>query len=460
MQWRQNRLGVDSSLSIEILDLQDILSRMTVPHTPALKIKFDGTVIERTDAATGKKSITGYVSADTLVRLAKEHRETLFLENPRQALGKAAPTYRAILYTLSEKSTRQRFWKLNNGITAICTGFTAEPNSYMVENFKIVNGRQTAYTLEESTHPIDDVFLLMIIHETVDDDERNQISETTNTQNPIKPVDLITNYPEMIELALQCKRLYPKFYFERQTKGFASAKHTTQVRVTGRRVMEKNSVARSYYAYAIDPNGATMPEKVLFFTGSGSGYDAVFADHDIKDLIIPHIFMQSLAELHRRWCKELQNDPSDELSRNKGIISKDVVRYYILRFIYETMMEIDGERRNTIKDTMIESFGGLIGADPIPERFLDVAQSAYDTFMFCFDMNRSETWPKDLLRKINSNGYREQQDDVPSPYDMADALKKNGDRLLPHMLRMRRHMMRQVGDKVAAGLLKHDSSSG
>ena len=248
-RWIEERLGCrpGSNSPIEILELDDILSCMITPHTPTMKITFDGDALERTDTTTGKKSIIGYVRADLLVKLAQDHKETLFLENPRQALGKTAPTHKAILNTLSDPNSRKKFWKLNNGITAICTGFnnTDDSATYSIDNFKIVNGRQTTYTLENSADPVDEASLLMIIHEVADDKERNQISETTNTQNPVKPIDLITNYPEMTELELQCKMQFPEFYFERQTKGFKFENRTTQQRVTCRRLMEKSSTAKA-----------------------------------------------------------------------------------------------------------------------------------------------------------------------------------------------------------------------
>lgn len=457
-RWKRDRLGfgTDSNVHLEILDLNGILSRMVVPHTPTLRIKFDGDVIERSDETTGKKSIAGYVSASSLVNLAKDHRETLFLENPRQTIGHTAPTHKAILNTLSDDTMRKKFWKLNNGITAICTalGATDDPGSYRVDNFKIVNGRQTTYTLEDSPHPIDDVFLSMIIHEAVDDMERNQISEATNTQNPIKPVDLVTNYPEMTELVLQCRREFDDFYFERQTNGFSSAKKSTQQRVTRRRVMKKSAAARAYYAYAISPVDASMPDKVLFSViGDPNHYEIVFKGRDIKDLIIPHIFMQALIALHREWCRELKVDQSDETARNKGIISKDTIRYYILRFIYESMMDIDDSTREEIKKTIIQRFRELKDADAMPDALLSVADAAYKTFILCFDMDRKETWPADLLKKISSEGYKEQERDVPSPYDVMFMLKQNGEKLLPHLLRMRKHALSLGDDMIKTKIL-------
>lgn len=458
-RWKKERLrcGSDSNVRLEILDLNDILSCMTVQSTPTLCIQFDGNVIERLDKTTDKKSIIGYVSASSLIKLAKEYKDTLFLENPRQIIGHTAPTHKAILNTLSNNNMRKKFWKLNNGITAICTYLhaTDDPAIYSIDNFKIVNGRQTTYTLEDTIHPIDDVFLSMIIHEAVDDSERNQISEATNTQNPIKPVDLVTNYPEMTNLVLQCKKDFCEFYFERQTHGFRSAKKSTQQRVTNRRIMEKNSTARSYYAYAISPVDATMPDKVLFsVTHEPNYYELIFKNQNMQDLIIPHIFMQTLIELHRKWCNELKDNPTDEIARNKGIISKDVVKYYILKFIYESMMSIDESTRNKVKEKMITRFRNLKQGDAIPSIFLDVASTAYATFMLCFDMDRKETWPPEMIKKISNDTYQEQKQDVPSPYDMTLMLQKNGDQLMPHLLRMRKHMLTLGNDEIKAKILE------
>ncbi len=292
----------------------------------------------------------------------------------------------------------------------------------------------------------------------VDDSERNQISEATNTQNPIKPVDLVTNYPEMIDLMVQCKRSFDDFYFERQSKGFKSATRQIQNRVTNRRVLDKDSSARNYCAYAINPNEAMMPERILFsVTGDVNYYNRIFKDRKIEELIIPHIFMQMLNALHRKWCGELRDDPADETSRKKGIISKDIVKYYILRFIYESMMSIDEKKRKSIKEKIIDRFRSLEQKDDIPEEFLRIAESAYDTFMFSFDANRQETWPEETMKRINSKGYKEDEHDMPTPYEIMYVLKQKGESLLRPLLNMREHLIKQTGDNVQAKLLDLDS---
>ena len=453
-EWRQEKKVFSNNTYLDILDIDKILSYVTSHPTPRIKIRFEDQVIKRTDKFTNRDSVVGYVDAEQLVKLSEQNRETIFLDNPRQFLGNTVSTHKAILDTLSRDVGRQRFWKLNNGITSVCEGFEKITDTeYQMKNFRIVNGRHTIYTLKKSIHQIDDVYLLMAVHGAIDGDERDQISEATNTQNPTKPADLVTNYSEMIELATQCRKDYPEFYFERQTKGFRSSNTALQNRVTLRRLMEKNATARSYYAYAISPNGAMISDKDLFSTGDPNHYEKVFKDRNVKDLILPHIFRKLLDELHRKWCGDLNSKPSDEVARDKDIISKDIVQYFILRFIFEAMTSIDNSERERISDGIIEKFRSLKKKDPVPEGFLTVAENAYNTFMLSFDNIQNETWPKEIMDRINHPDYVERPEDVPHSYDVMYVLKQKGQKLLPHLLRTRQQIIRLQGDLLKDSIL-------
>lgn len=441
-RWREDRLGSDPDVRLDVLDIDDVLSRVASPHTPTLQIDFDGGTMCRTDE-TGKKSAIGHVSASLLARLAEEHKEALFLNPPRDLSGQA-PAHEAILNTLSNDKARSKFWKINNGITAVCTKLEKTDASYSVENFKIVNGRQTMHALENSTHAIDDVLVLVSIHEAADADERYQISEAANAQNPTKPADLVTNYKEMTDLALECKKDFPEFYFERRTGGFRSAAPAVQNRVTHRRVMKKAAAARAYCAYSLRPHYAIAPDRVVFSPSDGH-YDRIFKDRTVRELVIPHIFMHLLGELHRKWCKDLQDDPSDDAARDRGMIGKDTIKYYVLKFINDSMIGLDGTVRASVEESLIESFRSLKRDDKIPEELTSIAQAAYDSFIVSFDANRKETWPAELIKKIESAGRHEPKDDVPSPYEATDALRERGDALLPQLLETRAYMYRQIG---------------
>lgn len=452
--WRHQKLSNSSGppIDFDVFALNDILSFVTTPSTPELQINFDGDIIQRIDYETNKKSITGYVTANNIVQITKKHHETLFLENPRQTLGKGTPTNKAIINTLNDPRLRKKFWKLNNGITAICTSFNEDKfnfNTYQVKNFKIVNGRQTTFTLENFNGSLDGVLIPITIHEADDSSERNMISEATNTQNPIKPVDLITNYEELNNLALQCENEFSDFYFERQTKGFKATNGLIKKRVTSRRVLEKNPTARSYYAYEINPNDAMMVSDKDFFSSTNPiYYNQVFKDRNIRQLIIPHIFMSMIKALYSKWSDVNQHE------RDKAILSKDIVKYYILRFINLSLSDIDAPKKTNIENKIIEYFRNLDKGDKIPEIFLDIAETSYTNFITCFDLDKQETWPPDLLVKKNDLDNPPNLD-KPSPYDVMYKLKKDGKTILPHLLDMRQNIINMYGsDPIRKKLLE------
>ena len=438
------------SIEFEVLDLPKILSYIKIPPTPMRRIRFDGNSIMRIDSVTQKRSIMGYVCAEDMVEITKDHRDKIFLENPRESLGETA-TNKAIRATLEDDTLRKKFWKLNNGITAICDSLTEadyEGNAYNIENFKIVNGRQTTFTLEKSSSSLKDVFLFIAVHEAVDGQERTLISEATNTQNAIKRVDLITNSQELMDLEQHCNRDFPCFYFERQTKGFRAGSTSMRQRVTRRRVLDKNLTARSYYAYEINPNDAMKSEREFF--GDSQYYDAVFKNRTIRELIIPHIFMDMIKSLHTKWRADGEHE------RDGAIISKRNVKYYLLRLIHESLFSIDDSERTKIEDEMIRYFQRL-AKNETPEIFYDIASATYYDFMLNFNQLRNETWPEDILSAINDNGSNTSQ---PSPYDIMYRLKKRGDRILPLLLSNRQYNHNLAGDSIRKKLLTLIEPSG
>lgn len=116
----------------------------------------------------------------------------------------------------------ESFWLKNNGITIVCGDFEIDGREVKLRDFSIINGGQTTYMLHKSRY-IDeahDLFLpCKIIRANGEtEDEKNAfslaIAKATNTQKPIKPVDLKANSPEQIRFS-QAMRDVGIFY---QTK--------------------------------------------------------------------------------------------------------------------------------------------------------------------------------------------------------------------------------------------------
>jgi len=294
---------------------------------------------------------------------------------------------------------KKKFWKLNNGITAVCDKLkevNASPPKYEFENFKVVNGRQTTYSFEKNEAHLDDVLVKIIIHEAVDKEERNLISETTNTQNPVKAVDLVSDNDLLWELVQQCKLEWSEFWFDRQTKGYKNnATSSTTARVTSRRLMLKEQTARAYYAYEINPYEAlALSEQDMFSSTNTTYFDKVFKGRKMKELIIPHIFMNCISVLEGEWRAELLSN-NTKYERDYQIIKKKIVKYYILYFIHDTLDKIQPSVKDKIEEKIIEVFRNLTKNDPLPQEFVDIAKVGLPQFMIAYNADKQLMWPRD-----------------------------------------------------------------
>ena len=120
------------------------------------------------------------------------------------------------------RNSPESFWLKNNGITIVCDDFSIDGREVKLKNFSIINGGQTTYMLHKSKH-IDETHDLylpckIVTTEGETEDEKNAfslaIAKATNTQKPIKKVDLKANSPEQVRFA-QAMRDVGIFY---QTK--------------------------------------------------------------------------------------------------------------------------------------------------------------------------------------------------------------------------------------------------
>ena len=120
------------------------------------------------------------------------------------------------------RTNPESFWLKNNGITIVCESFEIDGREVKLRNFSIINGGQTTYMLHKShcINETNDLYLPCKIIRTEGDteDEKNAfslaIAKATNTQKPIKPVDLKANSPEQVRFS-QTMREVGIFY---QTK--------------------------------------------------------------------------------------------------------------------------------------------------------------------------------------------------------------------------------------------------
>lgn len=146
------------------------------------------------------------VSASSIKKLYAQHNINLLSKNLRYHINHK-DIDKAIEETI--KNCPETFWLKNNGITIVCDDFDIDGREVKLWNFSIINGGQTTYMIHKSHH-IDeqhDLFLPCKIIRTSGEteDEKNAfslaIAKATNSQKPIKPVDLKANAPEQVRFA-------------------------------------------------------------------------------------------------------------------------------------------------------------------------------------------------------------------------------------------------------------------
>ena len=439
--WRVRHLSRTRGAKIEVIviDLEKIIQQCIQAQTGPVHVTFSdaakkpsGEVIPvipaiiRTDSVTGKNSVFGYVNGNELLKLKRNEANTLFAQNVRQGLGNKTRPNKNMIKTLQDPTQKQKFWKYNNGVTAICEKFElvdGTDNKFSVTNINIVNGRQTTLCLEENRGFVDDDVLVgLTIHEAIDVEERNTISEATNTQNPVVAIDLISNNDDLVLLESSCNNNYDRYLFERQRGGFNHHPVTRadRTRVTGLRRMKKGEVARAFYALNVDAYEAIKTSDDKLYNDHDIFYPRIFRGVPIEELIFAHILSESVKGLLKTWRKQIEQHAAaepitlpdfwheDDTVTLKEILNKKQIRYVLFSWIKESLDSFSEDDQVTIKANVIERFGDIPRGNTIPEEFLHIINAAVTNFKFCFDIIRDVTWPED------EDGNRRQ----PSPIEM------------------------------------------
>lgn len=191
-------------------------------------LEFEKTFKYITDTDSNNK-LNGYISiirGNDIAELVRKHQSAIFEANIRDYY-KRSDLNSQILKTASDSNEAKFFWSYNNGLTMTCRKVEEMPNNkYKLHNLQIVNGCQTSNAIylalknkerikelelkktsgkdltKKEVEELDtkgslqfneDTSLLVKIIETKDEDFIYKITETTNSQTPIKAFSLKAN---------------------------------------------------------------------------------------------------------------------------------------------------------------------------------------------------------------------------------------------------------------------------
>ena len=163
------------------------------------------------------KSVLATIPASALSDAYDEFRSAIFSFNPRGPQG-SNKVNKDIMATLKDPLLKNHFHLMNNGVTVVCDALTVDEPAKRVkiDNFQIVNGCQTVYTLFRAKAKLNDSVRcnVRIIEGLAGFHER--IAKASNSQTGVKAEQLASLDSVHDRVAEELDKCVPPWYYEKQ----------------------------------------------------------------------------------------------------------------------------------------------------------------------------------------------------------------------------------------------------
>lgn len=242
-------------------------------------------LFERTDGDI--RGVIASVDAKSFVNLIKDRdgrsvKRHLFEENIRIYLGSNGGYNPQIIKSATSHDSHL-FWYLNNGITITCKDYSYNKGTVSpkirIEEFQIVNGAQTSYSLMEAARRgsefFDNVIVVVRIYATKRDDVAELVAVATNSQARIQSRDLCANRPVMkvLELAF----LSRGYFFERKRNMYSDQDPEKRIDA-----LKFGQIILSYYIK--EPDKAKSQSDSIFGERFGSIFNETWSVDELCEL--------------------------------------------------------------------------------------------------------------------------------------------------------------------------------
>lgn len=287
----------------------------------------------------------------------------IFDENVRIYLSGRNNINKEIIST-ALSDDRHLFWYLNNGLTITCSSFSYVKGSrapiVSLKDVQIVNGGQTSNALFEAftqdRERVSDVLLLARIIEAKEQSVGQKVSETTNSQTPIKSRDLRAN--TLVQRKIEEALAALGYFYERKTNQFANKPRDKRI--------DAQTAGQAYLAYALDMPEVAKKDRGRVF---GDLFETVFSDDLLpKNLLVP---LNVLKEI-----EIFKKDVQRRLRNNEKVDQEDL---FIIDGAYHVLFAV---RRICDRENLDEFSDSAVSK--VPE--------AINTVKTCVRNNKTETF--------------------------------------------------------------------
>ncbi len=159
--------------------------------------------------------------------------ENIFYENVRDYQENNSEANRNMKCTLESEVKKDKFCLYNNGITVLARQGSLSGQNLTLDDYQIVNGCQTSNVifdvLKQNNTSIDDILVPLKIVITTDDNVREDIIKSTNTQKAISTEQFLslTKFSKELETFFQSFSDEHKLYYERRNGQYRSSSINT-----------------------------------------------------------------------------------------------------------------------------------------------------------------------------------------------------------------------------------------
>jgi hypothetical protein len=269
------------------------------------------------------RSVLCTVKGSEIARIVNQYRYDIFQLNVRDYL-RGTRVNKEIEKTLNDPSERKFFWYYNLGVTAICDKFnTVDKQKIRFENFKIINGCQTASIIAENHDKAADIKVALRVIETKDQELINKITIRNNTQNPIRGRDLFSQHDQQIKIQRYFENRDPPIFYERRAGEWQNLPKHKKLKFKDKstkkyRKVRNDDCAKAFMAFKLKrPAEAKMKKQYLFvFKDNGGFYEDIFSDNtEPEELLLAYYVHQGIKEKIKEFLRGFESLSENEKSK-------------------------------------------------------------------------------------------------------------------------------------------------
>ena len=379
-----------------ILDLAETKRRLSFGETPRVTMPISNNENGPAFHYMGGdfKSVLATIPASALADAYEEFRSAIFLFNPRGPQG-SNKVNKDILETLKDPVIKNHFHLLNNGVTIVCDGLTVDErdNLVTVNNFQVVNGCQTVYTLFRAKAKLDESVRCNVRIIEGLESFRDRIAKASNSQTGVKAEQLASLDTVHDRVADELNKCDPPWYYEKQL-GHLRFLNATQRNVHKARYRDRQvsitHLGQFGAAFLGYPILAKHDLKAVFERRSPGDriYRTIFnSDNTGEQMLLPVVVGRLvIAEVKTRLAHMRENNPGTTSEQLPALDWAGPASYHLVALVGKILRRTIGPGGSD--DLLLPAGESKARVNSHEEWFGDAFVNAYDAVEYVYDVQK------------------------------------------------------------------------